>query len=271
MSTMPNVSVRLITDPAGRVEAPAQPKHYIAIHVGKAVYMSCRRAGHSHRGLGVHGDVDIVPAGTPCIWEPREPDTALVLGISPRLVALAAEDAGLHPDRIEIVNRFQIRDGSVEHIGWALKAELDAGNPAGSIFNESAAMALASCLLRGHGSGTPVARAAAPSLTGRKLRSILGYIEEHLDRNVSLQELAAFAQLGITQFKAAFRHSMGAPVHQYMLRRRVERAASLLRNGNLPISQVAQESGFAHASHLAGHMRRFLGCSPSAIRNGRLL
>ena len=43
----------------------------------------------------------------------------------------------------------------------------------------------------------------------------------------------------------------------------LERAALLLREGKLPISQIAVDVGFAHQSHLAMHMKRLLGTSPS--------
>jgi AraC family transcriptional regulator len=69
--------------------------------------------------------------------------------------------------------------------------------------------------------------------------------------------------------KALFRQSMGIPVHQYVLRRRVERATALLRSGNLSISEVALATGFAHQSHLARQMRRLAGITPAAVRRGR--
>jgi AraC family transcriptional regulator len=50
------------------------------------------------------------------------------------------------------------------------------------------------------------------------------------------------------------------------VQRRVERAKTLLSESNLPISQIALETGFAHQSHLAHHMRRVLGISPKAVR-----
>jgi AraC family transcriptional regulator len=265
----PRVSVRLVVDPPGRVETPAQAKHYVAIHVGRSVFMSCHRGGFSHRGVGIHGDIDIIPSGTPCVWEPKETDTALTLGISPRLVAFAAKESGTYSERLEILNRFQIRDQRIEHIGWALKAEMEAGNPAGAVFNESAAMALASCLVRSHGSIARTAHGPSPTLAGRKLRNVLSYIEDNLDRNVSLEELAGVAGLSASHFKASFRRSMGTPVHQYLIRRRVERATVLLRDGALSIVEIAQATGFAHSSHLASHMRRLLGCSPKSIRADR--
>jgi AraC family transcriptional regulator len=55
-------------------------------------------------------------------------------------------------------------------------------------------------------------------------------------------------------------------VHQYVIQRRVDRAATLLRNSRLPIGQIATEVGFAHQSHLARHLRRVTGVSPNQLR-----
>jgi AraC family transcriptional regulator len=51
-----------------------------------------------------------------------------------------------------------------------------------------------------------------------------------------------------------------------VIQRRVDRAAALLEQGKLTIGEVAQETGFAHPSHLARHLQRLLGCSPKALR-----
>lgn len=75
------VSVRITTDPSGRVETPGIPRPRVSIHLGKSVYMACERAGLKHRGRAVHGDIDVVPANTPCVWNPEGPDTALILAI----------------------------------------------------------------------------------------------------------------------------------------------------------------------------------------------
>jgi AraC family transcriptional regulator len=59
-------------------------------------------------------------------------------------------------------------------------------------------------------------------------------------------------------------------VYEYVLRRRVERAQLLLRNHRLSISEIALATGFAHQSHLARHMHRILGHTPSAVRGKRV-
>lgn len=95
------VSVTIVTDPPGRTETPASPNPRVAVHLGRSVYMACQRGGLKHGGWAVHGDIDIVPAKTPCVWEPNGPDTALTVGIDYSLITTAGEDLGFRADRLE--------------------------------------------------------------------------------------------------------------------------------------------------------------------------
>jgi AraC family transcriptional regulator len=259
--------LRLITDPPGVLESPGFPNTIVWVHYGTAAYVKCRRADSSHRGMAVHGDIDIIPADTPAVWETKEPDTGISLMVSSQLMSSVAEQCDLDPSRVEIRNRFQVRDPQLENIAWALKAEIECGYPSGRLYLDSLAVAAAARLVRAHSSAAPEPGARVGRIPDRRLRPVLAYIEENLARDVSLAELAAVAGLSVTHLKSLFRESAGLPAHQYLIRRRVERAKSLLGETELSISQVALETGFAHQSHLAHHMRRVLGVSPKALRD----
>ena len=264
------VTVLVVTDPAGRTETPPLPRPRVAIHLGSSVYMVCERGGQKHRGLAVHGDIDIVPAGTHCVWEPNRADTALIVAIEPDLLSSAAEELGLNRNRLEVINRFQVRDSQIEHIGWALKSEMEAGYPTGRTFLNSLSTALAFALIRRHSSSTGVLPfPSATKISGHRLRQALSYIEDHVRQDLSLSDIAQAAGVSVSQLKTSFRQHTGVPVHQYVIQRRVERAASLLSQGELSISEVAEQAGFAHQSHLAKHMKRILGCSPKEVRATR--
>ena len=258
------LSVRLAIDPPGIVESPAPKGIAIAIHAGPSVRIGCRRGGDSHRGLAVHGDIDIIPPGMPSRWEVEKTDTALLIGVRTECFRAVVEERGLDPRRVEILNRFQMRDPQIEHIGWALKAQMDAPD---GLFTESLATALAVRILERHSNAARI-RDERMSISGRRLRAVLGYIEDHLVRELSLSELASVAGMGVSQFKKVFRESTGVPVHRYVIERRVERAKNLLREGRLSVAQIALESGFAHQSHLARHFRRITGASPRELRGG---
>src|SRR5215470_13174484 len=87
--------VMLRSDPPGVMEVPSLPHAYVAIHAGPSVHVACRRGGYRHAGRAVYGDIDIIPAGTPSLWEMSGKDTALLLRLSPALLRSAAQELGV--------------------------------------------------------------------------------------------------------------------------------------------------------------------------------
>jgi AraC family transcriptional regulator len=173
----------------------------------------------------------------------------------------AANDIGIDAARIGLEPRFQFRDPQIEHVAWALETEHRQGAPNGALYTESLGLALAIHLLGRHKSTVAVKR----GLSALQLRRVTAYIENNIEQDLSLDALAQIAHLSASHFKTLFKRSTGFAVHEYVIRRRVDRAKQLLARGNLPASQVAAAAGFSHQSHMARAMRRVLGVPPSAI------
>jgi AraC family transcriptional regulator len=98
---------------------------------------------------------------------------------------------------------------------------------------------------------------------------VLTEINAELEGGVSVDHLAEIAGMPRRAFTAAFREAAGLPVHQFILRRRVERAVELLENGDLPLAEIAQRSGFAHQAHMNRVVTRLKGLSPGRLRSSR--
>ena len=75
----------------------------------------------------------------------------------------------------------------------------------GRLYTDSLATELAVRLVECH-SSVSFLKEDRQSLSGRKLRLVLGYIEDNLTQDLSLRTLAALAEIGISQFKKAFRN-----------------------------------------------------------------
>jgi len=99
-----------------------------------------------------------------------------------------------------------------------------------------------------------------------RAQKICEYINSNLDKNISLESLAAIAGLSMHHFARAFKQTIGMPPHCYVLQRRIEHAQQMLRNTQLPLSEIALSAGFSDQSHLARHFRRMTGTSPSVVR-----
>lgn len=262
-----SLQVRMLTDPRGVHDFPGSQRVVVSVHVGSAADVACLRGGESHRGKAIHGDVDIIPLGMRSRWVNEDTDTVLVLSLAPEVLQRVVEDSRRDPSRLQICNRFQIRDASIEHLAWALKTEMDRGFPCGRLFLDSMAAALAAQVVHRHSSLAVESRLYRGGLPPRRLKQVLSYIEDNLSNDLSLQDIAQVAGVSVSHCKVLFRRSMGLPVYQYVIRRRVELAALLLRDSKLPISQVALEAGFSHQSHLARHMRRLLGVAPKTWKD----
>jgi len=98
---------------------------------------------------------------------------------------------------------------------------------------------------------------------------ICEFIEAHLSEKISLDDLSSMVGLSPHHFARAFQQSLGMPPHQYLLRRRLDHVEKMLRDTQLPLSQIAQVAGFSDQSHLARHFRRVTGMSPSLAREIR--
>jgi AraC family transcriptional regulator len=262
-----NLRLSLISDQPGVVEFLGSPRVVVSLHVGTSVAVDCRRGGERHRGTTIHGDLEIIPPNLGGVWELKARDTALVIGLKLRVLERIVEESGGDPGKLRVFNRFQARDPQIEHIGWALKAEMENGYPSGRPYMDAMATGLAARIVRNHSSLARTPRAIKAAMPGRKLKAVLGYIEDNLGRDLALGEIAGVAGLSVSHFKTLFRKSLGMPPHQYLIRRRVERAAMQLRRGRMPIGQIALENGFCHQSHLALHTRRVLGLTPQELRD----
>ena len=95
---------------------------------------------------------------------------------------------------------------------------------------------------------------------------MLDAVEARLAEPLPVDELAALAGLPRRPFAAEFKRAVGMPVHQYVLRRRVDRAVALLTGTDRPIADVAAEAGFAHQAHLTRVLRRMTGSTPGRYR-----
>jgi len=262
-----NLLLSLISDQPGIVEFLGSPMVVVSLHVGTSVAVDCRRGGERHRGTTIHGDLEIIPPNLGGVWELKARDTALVIGLKLRVLERIVEESGGDPGKLRVFNRFQARDSQIEHIGWALKAEMENCYPSGRLYMDALATGLATRIVRNHSSLARPSRPIKAAMPGRKLKAVLGYIEDNLGRDLGLGEIAAVVGLSVSHFKTLFRKSLGMPPHQYLIRRRVERAAMQLRRGRMPIGQIALENGFCHQSHLALHTRRVLGLTPQELRD----
>ncbi len=116
---------------------------------------------------------------------------------------------------------------------------------------------------------TAVAGRTVGDLPACRLRRVTQYIQDNLHRKLRLAELSAQVHMSPYHFARLFKQSTGTPPHRFVLRRRIDRAATLLTTGELSIGEVARLVGFQTTSHFTTVFRRITGITPSVYRIGR--
>ena len=112
---------------------------------------------------------------------------------------------------------------------------------------------------------TPVHREIG-TLPLSRLRRVTDYIREHLDQHLTLAQLGAVVYMSPYHFARLFQHSTGLPPHRFVVRARIDHAATLLAAPELSITQISRVVGFRTPSHFATVFHRIMGVTPSEYR-----
>ena len=111
-----------------------------------------------------------------------------------------------------------------------------------------------------------------PPTRGRlNLTRLDRFIDHHLAQPLTVADLAAQACLSEAHFRSCFREQTGLSPWQYVRKRRLAAARQMLEKSSLPLSQIAQRTGFTHQSALTHAFRSTYGCTPSHLRRNQAM
>jgi AraC family transcriptional regulator len=210
--------------------------------------------------------VSIMPAGIPRAFR-RESTTpyelTLIVLDHLTLTGIARAQTGL--DFPEIVPQFGIVDPLVRSIGMMLDAELAAERPSPRVYAESLAMALAAQVFAKYAKPLVDDMRSLGSSRSQIRRSI-EYINDNLASDLPLDDIAKAANMSKYHFAKSFRHVVGMPPHQYVVRMRVEKARKLLTAGPASLEEVAHQVGYTDVGQFSEQFLKIVGTTPGRYR-----
>lgn len=160
-----------------------------------------------------------------------------------------------------------LRDDQIRQVGWALLAEMREPTSTAQVLVQSLAHRLTARIAERYAAGCGSSgQARQHQLDERRLRRVLEYMAQHVEDDVSLDDLAAVACLSPFHFLRMFARRMGAPPHRYLAGMRLERAKSLLALRHLGVAEIALACCFSSQSNFSRAFRRATGTSPLAHR-----
>ncbi len=151
---------------------------------------------------------------------------------------------------------------------------------------KSSFIALAECFRRGHGFPHIYGAAAAlyqlfsAIITIKSYRmpfreefpdmeELLDYLWENLDKNLTLDDLAAKAGISKFHLSRRFTGAAGIPPMAYFLQLKIRRACEILDTTDLKVREIGESLGFNTANYFSESFKRITGTTPSLYRQSR--
>ena len=190
----------------------------------------------------------------------------------PQILSLVISDEALGAAYDEVSIDTELRgmthlvDPRVGALVAAVNAERIAGFPSGRLFLDSVEQALAVALVGGYGVRPRSLRKYRGGLGPARLRTIKELVHARLEDELTLIEMAQALDLSPAHFARMFRKSTGETPHEFVLRQRIERAKTMLRQAQTRVLDVAVACGFKSQQHFARVFRQLCGTSPTEYR-----
>ena len=251
--------------PAIFISRHEHPEHFLHLVVKGRVEYEVTTSGHTRVFSSRPGTTFILPRGTidEIVWKGTTQRVAV--SISPNLLTQALEETS-HLTDIELQEHWNLVDGHIKALLIEMSSDLVDGSPAGNIYGELLADALAVYLLKRYAIRSRQPVNYTGGLPGYRLKRVLEYIAENLDKDLSLSILASIAGMSPHYFAELFKKSTGETIHAFVLNRRIDSAKARLSDPERSIIDVALDVGFQNSSHFARVFRKMVGTTPSQFQ-----
>ncbi|ARV60804.1 AraC family transcriptional regulator [Nostocales cyanobacterium HT-58-2] len=221
--------------------------------------------GQVHNEYIKYGDVIVIPASSyhKASWDLEA--EFLVVSMEKALFARTAYDA-VDLQHMELIPHSAAADPLIQQIGLALQAELESDGIGSRIYIEALTTTLCIHLLKHYSVSSAKMITHSEGLSDLKLRQATEYINQNLEKDLGLAEIATAVGMSMYHFSRLFKKSTGYSPHQYVMNCRIERAKRLLTKTEEAIDQICQQVGFQSQSHFTNVFRKLIGITPNAYR-----
>ncbi|MBK6004790.1 helix-turn-helix transcriptional regulator [Ramlibacter ginsenosidimutans] len=208
--------------------------------------------------------VSVVPPGQHCSMHCAHRGDTLVLRLAPHFYA----------DRVRAAlgevslpaGRFAVFDPFVRAITNGLLDELRGGRRPAAAYLEPLGAVLAVHLARHYGAAAPEPNSGRCGLPPHRLVRVQAFVRDNISEELHVERLAAEVHMSQYHFARMFKHATGLPPHLYIVMQRVSHAKALLQDTELPLLEVAEQSGFRTQGHFTGVFGRYAGMTPRTFR-----
>jgi len=96
---------------------------------------------------------------------------------------------------------------------------------------------------------------------------ILGFMEENYMCELSIEDIAHYTGRSLATFKRDFKKISDLTPEKWLIRKRLEKAYELIKEGDRKLTDIYTEVGFRNPSHFSTAFKKHFGVAPSAVRS----
>ena len=213
---------------------PGMNGHVVMTFYGAAQGIAWRSGAARQTSRTRPGSITLIPDGHDGHWNIGGPlEVSHVYLTEQRLQNCA--DLLANGRRVELLDRVAFDDQATSHILQMLSQPSVANDPASRLFVEQAVDLLCTQLIRAHSSIGTLQDPPRRGLADWQVKRVTAYMQDFIDREIGLEEMASLVGLSQFHFCTAFRLATGMSPHHYLTALRMTRARKLLAEPSLSI------------------------------------
>jgi AraC-like DNA-binding protein len=100
------------------------------------------------------------------------------------------------------------------------------------------------------------------NISNVRMNLVTSYISEHIEKNITREEIASALDLSVRQLERIVRGNTGKPTHDYILNKKIDIVKELLIRSDMTLAQISNITGFSSEFHLSKIFKKLIGESP---------
>jgi AraC family transcriptional regulator len=183
------------------------------------------------------------------------------------------KDLDIDPSGISIRYESIDHDMFIEHVAEQILKELAAETSTGRLLIESLGRALSAHLVHSYSASSVRLKNlnnGHKALDPKRLARVTEFINASVERDFTVDDLAAVACMSPAHFSRSFKAATGEAPHEYVSRQRLDLAKRLLVTSDRLLVDIAYTAGFSSQANFNRAFRKAVGTTPGEYRTGQL-
>lgn len=243
-------------------------EHHVLLNLQEKPHRVQNRRDGEMRDFTFHKDeIVVTPAGMRSGWRWFGKSDVIVVTLDPKRVEkFAQSELGMLLDPQQFTNLPQFTDPDLCAAGVMLRDALENDDLTSGVMFEAMSRVFLVKLLDRYGQKRPEDLARSTGFTSDHYGRVLAFIRAHLDRTITVDDLASEASMSPSHFGRVFKETVGETPMQYVLAYRVEQAIHMMKDAARSLGSIALDCGFADQAHFSRSFKQVTGQTPRQFR-----